>query len=244
MENNLQNKHSDLFNSISETTNSQSTTITPPASVISKSSITTHAGKQLKTSLICTFLLLIGTLTVFIAQTYAYFTYSTSSESNRIVTGSHGISIIEVNDSGHFSWSTDPINIMPASFFDYGDVGVKNSGTLPVYIRIKVEKSIIQSEHEISPGWEDLIVCNFNADGGDQDLWIYHEGYYYYKFALESGEETTPIFDTVFFSPQMGNEFKNSIIKFDLICQSVQVTGNSDNPITAWGWPDASNQTN
>ena len=35
----------------------------------------------------------------------------------------------------------------------------------------------------------------------------------------------------------MGNEFTNSEIRFTVICQATQVTGNSDSPITAVGWP-------
>ena len=190
-------------------------------------------------SVISLFVLLI----LFIGQTYAYFTYSNENNSNKIISGNIDMSIIDVNENGgDFDWSAEPIKIMPASVYAYGGVGVKNSGTLPIYVRIKVEKNIIQSEHEISPGWEHLIACNFMASNEDlpeeqQDLWIYHEGYYYYKIALAPGEQTTSLFDKVLFAPEMGNEFKNSSIQFKLVCQAVQSGGNSPDPTNAWGWP-------
>lgn len=181
-------------------------------------------------------------LAIFVAQTFAYFTYASDTNANKIMAGTVDMSIINVDDGGNFDWSAQPIKIMPASVYSYGGVGVKNSGTLPLYVRIKVEKTIIHSEHEISPGWESLIACNFMANNDSlpeeqKDLWIYHEGYYYYKIALVPGEQTTSLFDKVMFAPSMGNEFENSSIQFRVICQSVQSGGNSPDPITAWGWP-------
>ena len=209
----------------------------------------TSATTQLGRSLIGTIALLIVTVSIFVAQTFAYFTDSSSTQKNRITPGKLDISIIEVNEGGNFDWMAQPVKVMPASVFTYGGVGVQNTGTLPVYIRIKVEKSILQSEHEISPGWESLIACNFMANNDSlpeeqKDLWVYHEGYYYYKKALAPGEETTSLFDTVLFSPNMGNEFKNCSIQFKLLCQSVQSGGNSLDPTTAWGWPDEQSTIN
>ena len=131
---------------------------------------------------------MIALAAIFAAQTFAYFTDSAVSENNRIVTGSLDVSLIEVSDDGNYTWSADPIRIMPAGIYTYGGVGAKNSGTIPIYVRIKAEKNILRSEHEISPGWEDLIVCNFKTDA--ESPWVYHEGYYYYKFALASEEQT------------------------------------------------------
>ena len=84
---------------------------------------------------------------------------------------------------------------------------------------------------------DSLIFCNFMADGS----WVLQDGYYYYTEALVPGDLTTALFDTVIFSPNMGNEFKNCSIQFILVCQSVQTNGNSDDPLAAWGWPDEPN---
>lgn len=203
-------------------------------------------NKSLRRSLIGPIICLIAISAIFAAQTFAYFTDSSTSGANQFVTGSADISLIDVNGNGNFNWSAQPIKIMPASVITHGDVGVQNSGTVPVYIRIKVEKTILHSENEISPGWEELIACNFMANDSmlpeeQRDLWVYHEGYYYYKLALAPGEQTTSLFNKVIFSPEMGNEFKNSSIQFKLICQAVQSRGNSSDPTTAWGWPSEQN---
>lgn len=172
---------------------------------------------------------------------FAYFQDSESLGNNKIMSGSMDISIIEVSEDGNYYWTADPVRMIPAGVYNYGGVGVQNNGTIPVYARIKVEKTILRSEHEISPGWEELISCNFMSGGSYS--WIYHEGYYYYKHALLPGEQTTTLFDTVFFAPEMGNEFENSSIQFKLICQSVQASGNSPDPTTAWGWPVSDSQS-
>ena len=188
---------------------------------------------------------LLAILAIFTAQTFAFFTDSQSADSAQIIPGALDISLIEVNSGGSFRHSAEPIKMMPAGVYSYGGVGAKNTGTLPVYIRIKIQKNIIQSEHEISPGWESLIDCNFGASNESlpeeqRNLWVYHEGYYYYKVALAPGEQTTALFDKVLFSPGMGNEFENSSIEFHVICESVQSGNNAPDPFTAWGWPATS----
>ena len=203
----------------------------------------TQSDKRMIRSLVSTFVLLIAVFAIFAAQTYAFFNDSSNAGSNMIISGSVDMSLIDVNNNGSFDWTAQPLKIMPASVYTYGGVGVKNSGTLPIYVRIKVEKTLIQSESEISPGWEHLISCNFMANNDmlpedQRDLWVYHEGYYYYRIALAPGAQTTSLFDKVLFAPEMGNEFQNSSIQFNVICQSVQASGNSPDPTTAWGWPN------
>lgn len=245
MEENLQMEQRMPVEGIPQVDCPPSMATTPDGSAVSAvSSATAQASRQLKTSLIATFALLLVTITVFVAQTFAYFTDSSNSQYNQIVPGSLDASIIEVSENGNLNVSAQPVKIMPASVYTYGNVGVENTGSLSFYVRIKIVKTILSSEHEMSPGWEDLIACNFMASESDQDLWVYHEGYYYYKHALAPGEKTAALFDKVLFSPQMGNEFKNSSIQFKIICQSVQSGGNSDNPVSAWGWPVDANGTN
>jgi hypothetical protein len=48
---------------------------------------------------------------------------------------------------------------------------------------------------------------------------------------------TASLFDTIYFSPEMGNEFTNSQITFKVICQATQANGNAASPLDAWGWP-------
>ena len=198
--------------------------------------------KSLRHSLIGSIVCLVALVSVFVAQTFAYFTDSSTVGSNQITTGSMNVSLVRVDGNGSFDLSADPIRVMPSSVIDHGKVGAENSGTIPVYVRIKIEKTMLNAEHYISPAWRDLVTCNVMANDDTlpeekRDLWVYRDGYYYYKIALAPGEQTTSLFDKVIFDPQMGNEFKNCSIQFKIICQSVQSGNNSPDPTTAWGWP-------
>lgn len=214
------------------------------ATVDAQATTSARNRKQLRNSLLATFALLLVTMTIFVGQTFAYFTDSQHSQQNRISSGHLDVSIVEMDEEGNLDFSGQPLRMMPATVVNYGSgVAIKNTGTLPMYVRIKVEKKILQSENPISPGWEHLIDCNFMAGDTDTYHWVYHEGYYYYKVALQAGEKTPLLFDKVLFSPNMGNEFKNCSIQFILVCQSVQTNGNSDDPLAAWGWPDEPNES-
>ena len=202
--------------------------------------------KSFRNSIISIAALTFVTVAIFSAQTYAYFTDNAASNNNRIVSGNLDIELIEMQDTqqGQIAY-VNPVSIMPAT--DVSKiVSVQNSGSLPVYIRIKIEKSINKPANEIPVDWEDLISCNFKLDNVDttdkiEGLWTYHDGYYYYNNTLAAGSTTSPLFDTVSFSPAMGNEFTNSEIRFTVICQATQANGNSDSPLTAWGWPPEDN---
>ena len=198
--------------------------------------------KSFRNSIISIAALTFVTVAIFSAQTYAYFTDSATSNNNRIVSGNLDIELIEMKDTaqGQVAY-VNPVSIMPGTAVSK-IVSVQNSGSLPVYIRIKIEKSINKSADEIPVDWENLISCNFKLDNVDtpdaiEGLWTYHDGYYYYNNTLAPDSTTAPLFDTVAFSPAMGNEFTNSEIRFTVICQATQADGNSNSSLTAWGWP-------
>lgn len=201
----------------------------------------TKKTKSLKKSIISMAAFIIATFAIFSAQTYAYFVDSIESEQNRIIAGNLATEIIETQntDQGQVAY-VNPVRIMPATEVSK-IVKVQNTGSLPVYVRIKIEKTIDKSESEMSADWKDLITCNFKIDDESTEaiegLWIYRDGYYYYSVSLAPGSTTSPLFDTVFFSADMGNEFTNSKIQFAVICQSTQANGNSSDPLTAVGWP-------
>ena len=199
-------------------------------------------NKQMKKSLIATFVTLVATVAIFCAQTYAYFVDNSTSSENRIMAGTLDMQFIELQDGDAVERPTTPVYILPGLSFRRG-VSVKNTGTLPFYVRIKVEKTILQSENTIPDGWEELVSCNFSLDDESthdvvEGLWVYRDGYYYYTIAVAPGSATTPLFDEVMISADMGNAFENSKIQFKVICQSVQSGHNSDSPLTAFGWPD------
>ena len=72
----------------------------------------------------------------------------------------------------------------------------------------------------------------------DTEKWTEGEdGYWYYNKALESGETTAPLFDTVEFALKMGNEYQESTCVIDVTAQAVQTANNGSSALEAAGWP-------
>ena len=96
-----------------------------------------------------------------------------------------------------------------------------------------VTKSIqLAGEGEANP---DLVELNI-----DSENWTLGEdGYLYYKTALKPGETTAPIFTTVTFNMEMGNEYQNATAKVDVAAQAVQSANNGESALEAAGWPTA-----
>ena len=197
--------------------------------------------KKFRNSLIASFLFLVVMVGIFAAQTYAYF-WDTEGTSNQIIAGHLDVELLEVQNAGQVSqFDIAPISFVPGTKINKS-VKVSNTGNLPIYVRVKIEKNITNLENNLPDGWEELISCNFNVDDEStpdvtEKLWIYRDGYYYYYSKIDPNTTTPALFDEITFSTEMGNEFSNRQLEFKVICQAVQVNGNSSSPLTAYGWP-------
>ena len=199
--------------------------------------------KSMKLSLIAAIAFVFITVLLFSAQTYAYFTSGVENDKNKIVSGNLDIELIELQDTGMGETAyINPVEIMPATSVSK-IVKVENAGNLPVYIRIKIEKSINKPENSLPANWESFITCDFDLDDEStpavEGLWTYRDGYYYYNLPLEAGNATVPLFENVSFSAEMGNAFTNSTISFTVKCEATQANGNGDTAMEAVGWPTA-----
>lgn len=197
--------------------------------------------KKLRNSLIASFLFLVVAVAIFSAQTYAFFWDTKSAGENRIESGSMDVELLEMQGDGQEVESGIPTAFLPGTVVDK-TFKVKNTGEIPLYVRIKIEKTVISGEGEMPNGWQELISCDFNIDDPGtpsilESLWVYHDGYYYYYQSIEAGSISSALFDEIRFSTEIGNEFTCKEIEFKVICQAVQSNGNSGDPLTAWGWP-------
>lgn len=176
--------------------------------------------------------LVVVTVIVFSSQSLAYFTDMANSFDNRISAGNVGIDIMDMMSDGQGGpvLYTDPIKVMPASSVSKV-VAVKNSGSLAVYVRISLKKTV-NDPTDLAVGWEDKISCNINSAD-----WQLVDGYYYYTKALRPGQTTTPLFDEVSFAASMGNEFVNKSVVFTVTAQAVQAGNNGTGAPDAAGWP-------
>lgn len=198
--------------------------------------------KSLRNTLISVVSFAFITIVFFSAHTYAYYTDEVNSKKQSLEAGNLDVELIEMKktDSGETAY-VNPVEIMPATSVSK-IVKVKNSGSLPVYIRIKIEKTINKDESKLPHDWKELLSCDFDLEDNPsteevEGAWTYHDGYYYYNLPLAAGETTSPLFENVFFSAFMGNEFTNCEISFIVRCEATQTIGNASSPIDAIGWP-------
>ena len=190
-------------------------------------------SRSYRTSVIATVLFTLLIFVVFSAQTYAYFTDSAQSFNNSIQSGNLATSIIPAGESA----VTTSYSFTPGTTITK-EVKVDNAGSLPMYVRAKIDISIdkdgltndqkadlvarIINEH--------LISFNINAENSD---WILSGDYYYYKAALAADAEPVLLYSKVIFSPDMDNKYTNATITITVTTDAVQSDFNGTSPLDA-----------
>lgn len=161
--------------------------------------------------------------------TVAYFTAEKVAR-NVITTGDVRIKLIQdtaVNGTGG-----DEI-AMPGDRVT-NRISVKNTGKNDAYVRVRIACEV-RKEGKVIPTEEGMLTWGTDdvhwKDGGD--------GYYYFKRVLKPGETTEPLMDRISLSLAMGNEFRNSDVKVDVVAFGVQAIHNGRTVFEATGWPEA-----
>lgn len=165
--------------------------------------------------------------------TIAYIT-AVDTATNVITTGSIKLELTEsaISEDGSIVPFKDVDGVMPGA--DVSKiVEVKNTGSKPAFVRIKLNKT---AEYE-SGEFADLDMSLVTLDIDENSWTLKEDGFYYYNKPLNPNEITNPLFTTVSFSKDMGNAFKKSRIKIDVTAYGVQAANNGDSPFDAQGWP-------
>lgn len=170
-------------------------------------------------------------LAVLATGTLAYFTAEETAQ-NVITMGALKMVLVELNEKGE-PW-TDVENIVPGMEVTK-KAFVKNTGTVDFYTRVKITKRFVPAQGDEMPELNTgLVELNIN-----EKYWeLRNDGFYYYKEPVAPGEETKPLFTTVTFSTEMGNEYQNVKVKIDLDAQAVQSRNNGESALKATGWPE------
>ena len=92
--------------------------------------------KNLRNSLIFSFLFLVVIAGLFAAQTYAYFWDTEMLSDNQIISGNLSLDIIEVDSAKQQISNLAPVNFVPGTKI-YKAVKVQNDGNVPIFVRIK-----------------------------------------------------------------------------------------------------------
>ena len=111
-------------------------------------------------------------------------------------------------------------------------VEAKNVGDHPFYLRVK----LVITTTAADPVAPDCLLPQF-----DEALWEYHEGWYYYKAAVDFGHTPIRLFDSVVVNGEVvDNSYMNKQIDAIVVAHAVQSDNNpltDGKTFTASGWP-------
>ena len=156
---------------------------------------------------------------------------------NVITTGGVKAKIVEEQDDGNGGrepFENNQTGIMPGAEVSK-IVTIRNTGDAGFYARVKVDVVITPPDGaQVDPD-PSMITLNFN----DQKWKLEDDGYWYYKEEIIGGRSTEPLFTTVSFAEEMGNEFKGCKVDVIVHAQTVQSANNGSSVFEAEGWPEA-----
>ena len=178
------------------------------------------------------------TVAVFAVSTVAFFTDDASTHSIGFRSGNLRMKLHEttLNEQGGEVSFEGAIIVMPTQSVSR-IVRIENAGALDMYVRVALTPSITLSERESANAqYVDTSLIELNID---TDHWIEQDGYYYYYRPLAKGETTEPLFTEVTFSAKMGNMYKGSIARIDVVAYAVSSEDNGETAIGAQGWSEA-----
>lgn len=122
-------------------------------------------------------------------------------------------------------------HIVPGDTLD-NVVSVKNTCQYDEYIRVSLDKVIYETAEENATLDDSKATFLLNEED-----WTYNErdGYYYYNDVLKAGETSEVLYDGIFLSYSMGNEYKLAVMDVEITVEAVQSVNNGD-VFTAEGW--------
>ena len=174
------------------------------------------------------------------SSTLAYFT-DEQHVHNILTSGGISIQVVETMQGEGDAMVEFPKEglrgIMPGTVVSK-TVQIQNTGANEAWIRVKVDSSIIDADGKnlalnLQDGTE--VITYDVLDGWQPGT----DGYFYYEKPVPVQMLTTPLFETVRFAPQMGNEYQNCTANIVISAQAVQTANNGDTVMDASGWPTA-----
>ncbi len=167
-------------------------------------------------------------IAILAAGSLAYYTADTKAH-NVITTGDVAIQLNEWADEARTEKFESPVGVMPGTEVTK-IVEVKNVGTGSAWVCVEMFVDVYAENGKQLP------TEPVKLDINDTD-WTYQDGYYYYNKPLAPGATTEPLFTTVSFDEQMGNEYQNAKAMIDITAIAVQSANNGETVLEATGWP-------
>lgn len=170
------------------------------------------------------------TIATIATGTLAYFT-DTATAHNVITSGGVDIELIEKQKVGNelVDYPEETITgVMPAT--EVSKIVTVQNNDAKAWVRVAVTKTIELQVSTVTPN-PDFIEINYN-----KEKWVEKNGYWYYKVPLEEGETTEPLFTTVKFSEDMGNEYQNCTVNIEVTAEAIQYANMTETAMTTAGW--------
>lgn len=184
--------------------------------------------------------------------TLAYFTDEAVAH-NVITSGGVDVEIVEKQDTGEDFPEDGVHGVMPGGTVSKIVMVKNDENSSEAWIRVRVDVGISQGGNSIlNPTIKDLPLTVTNQEGEEIHViqldyntgdWTQDEkGYWYYKEPVASGALTEPIFENVYFAPEMDNTYQDCKITIDINAQAVQTANNAipegGNVTMIPGWPE------
>lgn len=175
-------------------------------------------------------------LAILTSTTLAYFTTSDTAR-NVITTGGIQVAIVEQQKVGEdlLPYPDAPIQVMPCETVSkiVTVKGLENSA----WVRMRYDVTIFDAEDKAMnlTAEEVAQLVLINPDGSN---WTYSNGWWYCNEVLNRGASTAPLFETVSFAANMGNEYQNGTVTVDVTVEAVQAANNGETVLEA-GWPES-----
>lgn len=190
----------------------------------------------MKRFVFCVISLVLTVILFFSVSTLAFFTKRTGTGDDLVaVSGSVSCKLFESTvpaGGGEPILGPTSMQIRPGSSVEK-TLTVKNTGSLSVYLRVKVEKQFaLSAENKGKPVDDTLVSLALNTA-----YWEERDGFYYYKLQLLPGKTTEPLMTAVHFAPEMGNTYTNSEITLRIKAYAAQVSDQSVSVFETNNWP-------
>lgn len=173
---------------------------------------------------------LVAMMLTFVSQSTMAF-YSTVGKATNVVTSGNIQFIIHEKTDQGTAFPEEGVYILPGDIVSKR-VTIENDCEHPFYLRVKIVYGVDSTELSA----EDCFKLNIN-----EEYWVYHEGWYYYKGIVQPGETTPHVFSHVeIVGSQVDNSYIGKTLTLTVKAQAVQ---SENNPIedgdttTAKGWP-------
>jgi len=177
-------------------------------------------------------------LSLMTGGTLAYYN-ATDTVRNVITSGKVDVSLIEQQlvDGVLQPYPSDPIKIMPGR--TVSKIISVESTEQPAWIRASYKLTVYDA-NGVKMDISDEELATVIIIEPDASAWTYHEGWWYYNEAVDGGDTTTPLFESVEFSAtKMGNQYQRCTMTIDVIAQGVQQANNGESALDAMGWPES-----